>query len=139
MSTIIMRALCLSLLTLVVGCLEGDPNAVGQQGPLSGSSGTSGTSRSSAPLPVVLPNACSGTSSTALTLTFANQTNDTQMRVLWVNQKCTEIDYGPLGSGTTKAQPTFVGHVWRVRDASTGALYREYLANAGDSNAVTIP
>jgi hypothetical protein len=130
---------------LATGCLEGDPNPIGQ----SGTSGTSGTPASSgftvgssgSPTPpTVQPGtACSGPGTQAVTLTFKNQTNNRSIELLWVDQQCTEVTYATLGPGASHVQPTFVGHVWRLRDSATRALYKEYVARLPFPTDVTVP
>ncbi len=127
----------------VAGCLEGDPNPVGQQGN-SGTSGTSGfpTSGSSGTPtpPVVQPGTtCSGPGTQAVTLTFKNLTDNRSIDLFWVDQHCTEVKYAQLGPGATQVQPTFVGHPWRLRDTATGALYKEFVATLAIPSDVTVP
>jgi hypothetical protein len=136
-------ALVLLLPALVMGCLEGDPNPVGQPNASSGSPGssgfTSGSSGTPTP-PVVLPGtACSGPGNQPVTLTFKNQTSNRSLDLLWVDQHCTEVKYATLGPGGSQVQPTFVGHPWRLRDTATGALYKEYVAVLPIAADVSVP
>jgi hypothetical protein len=130
---------------LAAACLEGDPNPVGQSG-TSGTSGTPGSSgfpvgSSGSPAPpTVQPTAaCSGPGTQAVTLTFKNQTADRSIDLLWVDQQCTEVRYATLGPGASHVQPTFVGHVWRMRDTATHALYKEYVPRLALPAEVTVP
>jgi hypothetical protein len=128
---------------LVMSCLEGDPNPVGQPNASSGSPGssgfTSGSSGTPTP-PVVLPGtACSGPGTQPVTLTFKNQTSNRSLDLFWVDQHCTEVKYATLGPGISVMQPTFVGHPWRLRDTATGALYKEYVAVLPVAADVTVP
>jgi hypothetical protein len=138
-----MMLLGLGLLpVLAAACLEGDPNPVGQSG-TSGSPGSSGFSvgsSGSTPPPTVQPTAaCSGPGTQAVTLTFKNLTADRSIELLWVDQQCTEVTYVTLGPGASHVQPTFVGHVWRMRDSATRALYKEYVPRLPLPTDVTVP
>lgn len=126
-------------LALIMGCLEGDPNPLAGSGtgPL-GSSGTSGTSGSSGaqPSPVTPSNQCSKSSSQPITLTFRNRTPDITLNIFWVDYGCSERSYGTIPPGADHVQQTFVTHPWRLRDARTGALLKEFVPAPSDGVTV---
>ena len=128
---------------LAAGCLEGDPNPVGQSGTSGtpGSSGfTVGSSGGSPTPPTVQPGTvCSGPGTQAVTLTFENQTNNRSIDLLWVDQSCMEVTYASIGPGASHGQPTFVGHVWRMRDTATRALYKEFIPRVAIPTVVSVP
>ena len=125
---------------LLAGCLEGDPNPTDlDQGSSGiGSSGASGTSGQ--PAPTVQPSgACSQNSSQAVNLPFRNAFTDRSVRLFWVDYGCNEVGYDVLAPGQTRVQQTFVTHPWRVRDASTNALYKEFVPTTTAPPEVTVP
>jgi hypothetical protein len=130
-----------SAMVLLVGCLEGDPNPTSGQGSSGiGSSGSSGTSGQVAPSPTVQPSrACSQNSSQAVNLPFRNGFTDRTVRLFWVDYACNEVAYGVVGPGQTHVQQTFVSHPWRVRDASTNALYKEFIPTTTAPPEVVVP
>ena len=141
--SIVRSSVMVLVLSLAVGCLEGDPNPVGQSGASSGTPGSSGftvgSSGSPAP-PVVQPSGvCSGPGTQPVTLTFKNLTADRSIELLWVDQQCTEVRYATLGPGATHVQPTFLGHPWRLSDTATGALYKEFIPRLPVPSDVTVP
>lgn len=126
------------LLALVTapGCLEGDPN------PLANEDAGTRTSSSGqpAPVPTVTPSGqCSGDGTQAVNLPFRNNFTDRSVRLFWVNQRCTEIAYAVLAPGVSTVQQTYIAHVWRVRDASTGALYEEFIPTTTAPPEVAVP
>jgi hypothetical protein len=127
----------------LVACLEGDANALKQSGPPGpGSSGfTSSASGSpSQPIPTVEPgNACSPQSPLAVTVTFRNATRDRSLELSWVDFQCKEVRYATIAPGGVHSQPTFVSHVWRLRDTETGALYIEFAPTTSSPSDVSVP
>ena len=121
-------ALPLTLPALLLGCLEGDFNPLGQP---DASSGT--------PAVVLAGTTCSGPGTQPVTLTFENRMSNRSLDLLWVDQHCTEVKYATLWPGANHVQPTFVGHPWRLRDTATGALYKEYVAVLPIAAEVTVP
>lgn len=121
-------------LAMLVGCLEGDPN------PTSGQASSSGSSGQVPPAATIQPSsACSAASTQAVNLPFRNAFSDRTVRLFWVDTSCREIAYSAIASGQTFVQQTFVGHVWRVRDASTNALYKEVTPTTTAPPEVTVP
>ncbi|MBX3204640.1 MAG: hypothetical protein KF764_06195 [Labilithrix sp.] len=117
---------------LVAGCLEGDPNPT--------SEGSSGTSGQPAPAPTVEPSgACSQNGAQAVNLPFRNAFRDRSVRLVWVDYGCNEVGAGELGPGETRVQQTYVTHPWRVRDAVTNALYKEYVPTTTAPPEVVVP
>jgi hypothetical protein len=136
-SAIAAAALALLSLPLVAGCLEGDPNPL-KQGSSSGTI-TPGSSGSPAEIPTVQPSgACSQAAMLPVTLTFRNQTSRS-VDLFWADYQCKELSYGTIGPGASHLQQTFVGHVWRLRDTATGALYKEFIPTTIGSIDVVIP
>ena len=127
---------------LLAGCLEGDPNPTDlDQGSSGiGSSGASGTSGQPAPAPTAQPSGtCSQNSSQAVNLPFRNAFTDRSVRLFWVDYGCKEVGYHVLGPGETRVQQTFVTHPWRIRDASTNVLYKEFVPTTTAPPEVTVP
>lgn len=138
----LMLLLVAVLPVLGAGCLEGDPNPVGQAGTSGtpGSSGfTVGSSGSPTPPTVQPGTTCSGPGTQAVTLTFENQTNNRSIDLLWVDQSCMEVTYASIGPGASHVQSTFVGHVWRMRDTATRALYKEFVPRVALPTVVSVP
>lgn len=77
---------------------------------------------------------CSLPSLEAATLIIANVGSET-LFLRWVTQSCTETSYPTLAPGSSLVQPTFVGHVWRVRRGGpTGPLVREFMVEATNAS-----
>lgn len=125
----------------LAGCLEGDPNPLKQGSPTAITPGSSGgVSSGGSTLPTVQPGtACAQGSSAAVDVTFRNQTADHTIDLFWVDYQCTEVKYATLAPGASRAQPTFVGHPWRLRDSVTGALYKEFVTISTGAVEVTVP
>jgi len=51
------------------------------------------------------------------------------VEIYWVDSTCAELDYGTLGANSAYDQPTYIGHVWRFRDAASGTLLQEVLVD----------
>ena len=115
-------------------CLEGDPNPLAEQS--QGSSGI-GTSDQPSPSPTAEPStACSQNSTQPVNLPFRNAFTDRSVRLFWVDYSCNEVAYKVLAPGQTHVQQTYVGHPWRVRDASTNALYKELVPTTAPPEVV---
>lgn len=71
------------------------------------------------PIYAVNPDRCSRENTTPGTVTFVN-TASFPAAVIWVDYQCQEVLYRILPPGTVYTQPTYVTHVWRVRNALTG-------------------
>jgi len=121
----------------LTACLEGDPNPLAEQ---NGGSTAAGSSGQASPTPTVQPSgACSQNSTQAVNLPFRNNFSDRSVRLYWVNYQCGESDYGVIGPGQSRVQQTYVGHPWRVRDLSTGALYKEFVPTTTAPPEVSVP
>ncbi|MCW5834925.1 MAG: hypothetical protein KIS78_21165 [Labilithrix sp.] len=142
------RASVLAALALA-GCLDGDPNPTNEPGQgssgasgssSSGGAGSSGASGQPAPAPTVEPSgACSQSSAQAVNLPFRNAFTDRSVRLFWVDYGCNEVGYDVLAPGQARVQQTFVSHPWRVRDAATNALYKEYVPTTTAPPEVVVP
>jgi hypothetical protein len=70
-------------------------------------------------------------------LTFVNYTSRS-VTVYWVDSNCMETSYKTLAAGESYVQPTFVGHVWRVRD--TALLSTKIIEFAAqDTHDIVVP
>lgn len=76
-------------------------------------------------LPDAPPRLCSR-NGTAVQLSFINN-SDRDISVFWVDQFCRELPYRTLAPGESYVQPTFSEHVWRLRDAATNAVLKDFL------------
>lgn len=79
---------------------------------------------------------CSTLSSDAAVVFFGNVGAST-VHLRWVTQSCTEVGYPPIEPGGGVNQPTFLGHVWRLRrDRPDGPLLREYVVTAPSASVL---
>ena len=134
---------------VLTGCLEGDPNPTtdsseGSSGAsssgASGGGGSSGSFGQPAPAPTLEPaSVCSQESAQAVNLPFRNAFTDRSVRLFWVDYGCNEVAYDVLGPGQARVQRTFLTHPWRVRDAATNALYKEYVPTTTAPPEVVVP
>ncbi|MFL5321330.1 MAG: hypothetical protein ACJ790_16845 [Myxococcaceae bacterium] len=69
-------------------------------------------------------------------LLFVNNCLGTTVSLNWVDFDCKEQTYALLNPGAQRKQPTFVSHTWRIRDASTGELYREFVPRTPNARTV---
>lgn len=69
----------------------------------------------------------------ATSIVFENRRAQ-EVEIFWVDFAGQERPYQRLRAGATAAQPTFVGHVWRVREA--GALVGSVVGAPGEGRAV---
>ena len=129
----------LLLLPLLPGCLEGDPSPLAGDGGAGGSDGGA-TTTPGAP-PAVSPSGqCSKGATESIAITFRNQSPTITVDILWVDYACGEVKYGTLVPGQApRVQLTYLTHVWHVRDARNGALYKEFTPVRGASNVVDFP
>jgi serine/threonine protein kinase len=79
---------------------------------------------SSTTLDTPLPNTCSAPSDEATIVDFINE-RDTAIDYYWVDFECNERYWGTITAYETYAQGTYVGHIWRVRDPSSGITLKE--------------
>jgi hypothetical protein len=97
--------------------------------PASADTMTAGDGTAAGSCPVVAPGtACSTGGAKAMTLSFSNGCSG-NIRIYWVDFNCAESLYHELKPGGSQIQPTYSGHIWRIR-AATGELLREYLVPA---------
>ncbi|MBL8919629.1 MAG: hypothetical protein JNJ54_12250 [Myxococcaceae bacterium] len=79
---------------------------------------------------------CSAPANGASTVFFSNVGPST-VHLRWVTQSCAEVEYAAIPPGGGVNQPTFIGHVWRLRrDAPDGPLLREFLVEAPSASVV---
>jgi hypothetical protein len=81
---------------------------------------------------------CSQVATLPASLTFRNQTSRS-VDIFWADYQCKELSYGTLAPGASRLQQTFIGHVWRLRDTETGALYKEFIPRSIGTTEVVIP
>lgn len=124
------RILAPIALVAVTGCLDGDPNPTKDQASSSGSAAAVATVQPSS--------ACSKASNQAVNVTFHNLFTDRSVRLYWVDYTCKEIAYDVIAPGQSHVQATFATHPWRIRDAQTGALYKEYVTDSAATD-VAVP
>lgn len=114
------------------GCLEGDPN------PFAG--GGDGGTTSGDVLSVVEPGAlCAKTSVQKISLRFTNRTPSTTVKLMWVDFSCREVQFGTIAPGQSQEVQTFLSHPWRLRDATTNALYKEFVPSSFSVTEVSLP
>jgi len=71
---------------------------------------------------------CSRTTGAAISMLVRNDTAE-RIRLYWVNGQCQEVQYGEIAAGRSVTQPTYVGHVWRLKHATKGWMLREVTAS----------
>ncbi len=144
-SSSVARASLVAALVVVAGCLDGDPNPTtdssdGSSGASSsGASGGGGSSGTSGQPALEPTSVCSQNSGQAVNLPFRNAFTDRSVRLFWVDYGCNEVAYDVLEPGQARVQRTFVSHPWRVRDAATNALYKEYVPTTTAPPEVVVP
>jgi hypothetical protein len=77
--------------------------------------------------PAVADN-CTRTTGTEISVLVRNDTAEPVM-LYWVNAQCEEVQYGEIAAGHSAIQPTYVGHVWRMKHATKGWMLREVTAS----------
>lgn len=83
--------------------------------------------------------ACSGQGGKAMGVNFTNGCTAT-IKVYWVDFACKENLYHEIAPGMSQVQSTFADHIWRLRDAASGELLREYVVpNKGALLEVGVP
>lgn len=79
---------------------------------------------------------CSGPPTGASTVFFGNAGTATVF-TRWVTTSCAEVTYSTIAPGGGVNQPTFIGHVWRLRrDTPDGPLLREFLVEAPSASVL---
>jgi len=56
---------------------------------------------------------------------------DASVDLVWVNYGCVEAPYGVIAPLGTQNQPTFVNHVWRVRNDADKKFLAEFVLQSG--------
>jgi hypothetical protein len=127
------------LLLPLWGCLEGDPNPLANT--TSGSSGSSATSsgNTATPTPIDPGGQCSRASQVAIDLTFRNNSADRTVNLFWVDFACRESRFATINPGESHIQHTFTLHPWRLRDAGTNALYKEFVGTSATASVIDFP
>jgi dipeptidyl-peptidase 4 len=77
-------------------------------------------------------------SSEVTMVTFVNNTGK-KLEMFWIDLNGNAKSYGTICAGSSRGQSTFVGHVWRMVDHTTGKTVAIYSAPAGDDIAVIEP
>lgn len=79
---------------------------------------------------------CSGPAGDAAMVFFGNVGSST-VHLRWVTQSCGEVGYPSIAPGGGVNQPTFIGHVWRIRrDRPDGPLIREFVVSAPSASVL---
>ncbi len=79
---------------------------------------------------------CSGPAGDAAMVFFGNVGSST-VHLRWVTQSCGEVGYPSIPPGGGVNQPSFIGHVWRVRrDQPDGPLIREFVVSAPSASVL---
>jgi hypothetical protein len=84
------------------------------------------------------PHACSARNSTPARLHFVNGTAEIVF-YYWVDWDCREVLYGSLTPSQEADQGTFVGHVWNLRSARSGALLLQHVTEGSETVTVGAP
>ncbi|MBK7782075.1 MAG: hypothetical protein IPJ58_15165 [Ardenticatenia bacterium] len=90
--------------------------------------------RTPGPTPTGAPR-CSTSAGGAGILVFDNRRRQA-VTTHWVDFGCKEVVYATIPGGKSQRQGTYVGHVWRVRDAASGELLAEVVAEAGELTVI---
>ena len=76
--------------------------------------------------PIVAPGTkCSEDGFKAMGVNFTNHCS-APVKIYWLDQSCSEKLYHDVAPGASQVQSTFAKHIWRIRDAGTGELLKEY-------------
>jgi hypothetical protein len=79
---------------------------------------------------------CSIASRTEVTVTIINNTAQS-VNLLWVDFECKEVQYAVIPPNQSVVQPTYTGHIWRIRDARSNQVLKEFTATKNET--VSIP
>lgn len=85
------------------------------------------------------PPVCSSRDTSTARLHFVNATKDEIVFLYWVDWDCHEVFYGTLKPAQEADQDTFMGHVWHLRSAKTGALLLQYVTQGSETVTVGSP
>jgi hypothetical protein len=80
---------------------------------------------------------CSMNANTPTAFALTND-RDASVDLIWVDYMCAEQPYGVIVPLGVQPQPTFVTHVWRIRNQSDSAFLAEFVLNAAGTYAVTV-
>ncbi|KAM5351662.1 hypothetical protein ACJ41O_004385 [Fusarium nematophilum] len=69
----------------------------------------------------------SSSSSSQISVDFVNRTGET-LKLFWIDWDAEPVFYASIENGATERQGTYVGHVWRLVDASTEKTIAIYAA-----------
>lgn len=90
------------------------------------------------PFPPQTPSGtCSLNSGQPLSLTFENN-SARAISVYWVDYTCTEELEASLQPCEVFKVQSFVSHAWRLRDVTTGTLYKEFVPTSTAITTVTV-
>lgn len=56
---------------------------------------------------------------------FVNHCSSEPVDVYWVDNNCQEVHYFELAPGQSRMQMSYVGHLWRIRNADTDELLKD--------------
>lgn len=59
------------------------------------------------------------------TVRFVNRCSSEPVDVYWVDNNCQEVHYFELAPGQSRMQSSYVGHLWRIRNADTDELLKD--------------
>jgi hypothetical protein len=82
------------------------------------------------------PSTCSPASNTAATITVTNKTGQTVL-LMWLDFNCNEQQYNSIAPGVSVTQGTFTGHVWRIEDAASHKVLKEFKVT--QNATITVP
>jgi hypothetical protein len=99
--------------------------------------GTASGAPAGAPVPADLQTCSPHTAGARARLAVTNQRAD-PVDLIWLSFDCREKRYARIPPGGQSIQETYDGHLWRVRDAATGALLLEAQATAGSPGEVLV-
>ncbi len=76
---------------------------------------------------------CSIDSATRVAIAVMNTSPDDTFDIFWVNYRCEEIYKGTIAPGERWDQRTFLSHPWRIREADSGRMVKQFVTNANTS------
>lgn len=74
-----------------------------------------------------------------VTARFVNTSTTATYEKLWIDYRCAERSYGTIGPNQTQNQGSFSGHVWSLRDTSTGAIVKTVRLGQSSPETINIP
>lgn len=74
-------------------------------------------------------NLCAKANNTQNQITFVNNSKRPVI-IYWMNYQCQEVKYNTVQPGESYTQISYLNHPWRIRDAQTGSIRKEFIANS---------